>query len=51
MERNPSAEPQKPLPDPPHSKGREPTQHDLMDKHLPKKDVAEGLEDFDGDEA
>jgi hypothetical protein len=29
---------------------REPTQHDLMRKDLPKQDVAVALEDFDGDE-
>jgi hypothetical protein len=27
-----------------------PTQHDQMRKDLPKKKVAEALEDFDGDE-
>lgn len=26
-------------------------QHEMLDHRLPKKDVAEGLEDFDGDEA
>ena len=26
-------------------------QHEMLDPGLPKKDVADGLEDFDGDEA
>jgi hypothetical protein len=32
-------------------KEREPTQHDLMKENLPKHDVADSLEVFDGDEA
>lgn len=53
MERRPPASPQPKTQPRVHqpAKGHEPTQHDLLRKDLPKDDVADGLEDFDGDEA
>ena len=43
----PAAQPRR---DTEHPEQPAPTQHDLMHKALPKKDVAKGLEEFDGDE-
>jgi hypothetical protein len=37
-------------PPPPPGTPERPNQHDLMRKDLPKQDVADALDDFDGDE-
>jgi hypothetical protein len=45
--RDPHPHPQPPDPGAPER----PNQHDLLRKDLPKRDVADALEDFDGEES